>query len=224
MASYGRQVLVIYRQFEEVVPYRDAVLAARLAPVVVEAGRELSLGEYHGLLLTGGTDVDPALYGEIPQPETEEPDRERDEFECALLHQALARDLPVLAICRGLQLMNVAMGGTLIQHLQPPDRHRRKQANRGAPVHAVQVQPGTLLEAATGLAELAVNSRHHQAVKTIGRNLRVSGVDPEDGIVEALECPDHRFALAVQWHPENQVTSDAAQLRIFQSFGAAVNG
>ncbi len=204
-------------------PYRDALIATEIAPQLVEAGSSVSLSEYHGLLLTGGTDVDPALYGETRHPETEEPDRERDDFECALLHQALDRDLPVLAICRGLQLMNVAMGGSLVQHLEPLEHHRRRSADRSVPVHKVKVEPATLLESATGRTELSVNSRHHQAVNTVGRNLRISGADPEDGIVEALESPDHRFVLAVQWHPENQVTSDAAQLRIFQSFGAAVN-
>jgi putative glutamine amidotransferase len=218
----NRQVLVVYREIDRLAPYRAALLAAGINPVPLEAHSHMSLGDYHGLVLTGGTDVDPALYGEARHPETETPDTERDQVEASLYEQALARDLPVLAICRGLQLLNVAAGGNLIQHLDPPDRHRNRNGDRSLPAHSVTIEPGTLLSSIAGTDTWHVNSRHHQAVRTIGENLRVSAFDPEDGTVEALERADRRFVLAVQWHPEDQVFRDAAQLKLFRSFGAAV--
>lgn len=218
----SREILVIYSDPQAVIPYRDALLAADLEPRLTPVGSGVSGQAYGGLLLMGGADVDPAFYGEARQPETEDADPGRDEYESAILREALGRDLPVLAICRGLQLLNVALGGTLVQHLQPVERHRVRTADRGAPAHAVVVEPDSLLSTVTGERTLAVNSRHHQAVKALGRSLRVCGRDPEDGTVEAVEHPGHRFVLAVQWHPEDQVMRDAVQLRIFQSFGAAV--
>jgi len=174
------------------------------------------------LVLVGGNDVDPARYGENRQPETEEPDSERDTAEFSLVAQALERDLPVLAICRGLQVLNVFHGGSLIQHLHPPERHQRTDIDRSLPVHAVTIHPDTLLSAIAGTRTWQVNSRHHQAVRAVGQGLRVSAVDAEDGTVEALERPDKPFVLAVQWHPEDQAPRDPAQARIFQSFGAAL--
>lgn len=215
-------MLVVYREAKALTPYRKALLATGINPVALPASCSMSLGDYFGLVLTGGTDVDPALYGESRQPETETPDTERDAVEAELLEQAFARDLPVLAICRGLQLLNVATGGSLVQHLDPPDRHVRRKGDRSVPVHPVTIEPDTLLANIAGTRTWQVNSRHHQAVKTRGENLRVCAFDPEDGTIEALERPDRSFVLAVQWHPEDQVFRDAAQLKLFSSFGAAV--
>jgi putative glutamine amidotransferase len=203
-------------------PYRDALLAAGLNPVMREANRPLSLRDSKGLVLTGGSDVDPGLYGETRRSETEPPDIERDAVEASLLEEALAQDLPILAICRGLQMLNVSQGGTLIQHLNPPHRHQRTEVGRELPVHAVTIQPDTLLSTIAGADTWQVNSRHHQAVRTVAGNLRVSAIDPEDRTIEALEHPDRRFVLAVQWHPEDQVPVDPRQLRIFESFSAAI--
>ena len=218
----NKRVLVIYREADRVLPYRDALLAAGLDPVMREANRPLSLGDSAGLVLTGGSDVDPALYGEPRQAETEPPDEERDALEASMLEKALAQDLPILAICRGLQILNVSQGGTLIQHVAPLHRHERSDVSHELPVHPVTIQPDTLLSTIAGTNTWEVNSRHHQAVRTVARNLRVSAFEPEDGTIEALEHPDRRFVLAVQWHPEDQARIDPGQLKIFQSFGAAL--
>jgi len=219
----NKQVLVIYREADKVAPYRDALLAAGVNPVLQEANSSLSLNGFEGLVLTGGPDVDPVLYGESRQVATDQPDRERDAVEASLIKEALARDLPVLAICRGLQILNVCQGGTLIQHLLPPQRHQRTDTRRDQAVHEVSIEPGTLLAKIAGANTWQVNSRHHQAVKTVAGNLRVSAVDPEDGTVEALEHPERRFVLAVQWHPEDQALVDPGQLEIFRSFGSALD-
>jgi putative glutamine amidotransferase len=218
----NKQVLVIYREADRVLPYRDALLAAGLKPVMREAKRPLSLCGSEGLVLTGGPDVDPGLYGETSRTETEQPDAERDALEAPLLEEALAQDLPILAICRGLQILNVSQGGTLLQHLNSPHRHQRTDASRELPVHPVTIEPDTLLSTIAGTDTWQVNSRHHQAVRTIAGNLRVSAFDPEDRIVEALDHPDKRFVLAVQWHPEDQARIDPGQWNIFRSFGAAI--
>jgi putative glutamine amidotransferase len=218
----NKRVLVIYREADKVLPYRDALLAAGLDPVMREANRPLSLGDSAGLVLTGGSDVDPALYGEPRQAETEPPDEERDALEASMLEKALAQDLPILAICRGLQILNVSQGGTLIQHVAPLHRHERSDVSHELPVHPVTIQPDTLLSTIAGTNTWEVNSRHHQAVRTVAGNLRVSAFDPEDCTIEALEHPDRRFVLAVQWHPEDQARIDPGQLKIFQSFGAAL--
>jgi len=216
-------ILLVYRDQDDLPPYRKAVEAAELRAACELAAPKLSLANFSGLILTGGTDVDPSLYGEDRHPKTEKSDRERDEVEIRLLNEALARDLPVLAICRGLQLMNVAHGGTLIQHLDPPDRHRVRRPPKSAPAHEVRIEPGTLLSSIAGTETWQVNSRHHQAVKTLGAGLRVSAVDPVDGIVEAIERPDKVFVLAVQWHPENQVFEQPAQLQLFRRFGGVAS-
>jgi gamma-glutamyl-gamma-aminobutyrate hydrolase PuuD len=186
----------------------------------VQAG--LTIGPCAGLLLTGGGDVDPSLYGEIASPETEPPDPKRDAIEAALIDEALARDLPLLAICRGMQLLNVHQGGSLIQHLPTAGRHVRRTSDRSLPAHSVVIQPDTLLARIARTETWQVNSRHHQAVARLAGGFRVCASDPEDGTVEAIELPARRFVLAVQWHPENQALSDPAQRRLFQSFAAAL--
>ncbi|HXA65464.1 MAG TPA: gamma-glutamyl-gamma-aminobutyrate hydrolase family protein [Bryobacteraceae bacterium] len=222
LSSVSKKVLVIYREADKVVPYRDALVAAGIDPVLQGANVSLSLDGFEGLVLTGGPDVDPELYGETRHPETDEPDGERDALEASLLKEALARDLPILAICRGLQILNVCQGGTLIQHLQASQRHQWTGGRRDQPVHEVSIEKGTLLAEIAGKDRMQVNSRHHQAARTVGGNLRVSAVDANDGTVEALEHPGKRFVLAVQWHPEDQALHDAGQLKIFQRFGAAL--
>lgn len=217
----NKPVLVIYREADRIGPYRDALLAAGVNPVMREANGPLSLAGFGGLILTGGSDVDPASYGESPQSETEPPDAERDIVETSLIEEALAQDLPILAICRGLQMLNVSQGGTLIQHLNPADRHEQSDGKRELPVHPVTIQPGTLLRSIAGTDTWQVNSRHHQAVRKVAPNLRVSAFDPADRTIEALEHPDRRFVLGVQWHPEDQARVDSGQLKLFQSFGAA---
>ena len=223
LPALNKQVLVIYRKADKVAPYRDALVAAGLNPVLQEPNGALSLNGFEGLVLTGGPDVDPSLYGESREAQTDQPDSERDAVEAALIKEALARDLPVLAICRGLQILNVCQGGTLIQHLHPPQRHQRTDTRRDQPVHEVSIEPGTLLGQIAGRNTWQVNSRHHQAVRTVGGGLRISAFDSEDGTIEALEHTEKRFVLAVQWHPEDQALVDPGQLEIFRSFGVVLD-
>jgi putative glutamine amidotransferase len=177
------------------------------------------LDDYVGLLLTGGVDVNPSLYGEAAAPETEKPDDERDRVELDLIRQAIERDLPVFAICRGQQIMNVYHGGTLIQHLPAASHHvRRTPRNPALPAHLANVVPGTLLSSLVSEPSLRVNSRHHQAVGRLGEHLTISARDAEDGVIEAVERPDRTFLLAVQWHPENQAATFPEQMALFQAF------
>jgi putative glutamine amidotransferase len=183
-------------------PYLDALRDAGAEPVSVTPALPVdSLNGFGGLLLTGGTDVAPARYGQSPQPETEPSDEARDELELRLLREAIERDLPVLAICRGMQLFNVFHGGTLLQHLEG---HAVRPSDKSRPVHAVEILDGTRLAKIFGVVELQVNSRHHQAVDQAGAGLLVSARSASDEIVEGLERADRRFAVAVQWHPEDQ--------------------
>jgi gamma-glutamyl-gamma-aminobutyrate hydrolase PuuD len=176
-----------------------------------------------GLLLMGGSDVNPARYGEARVGDTEESDDARDELESALIEEALTRDLPLLAICRGLQIFNVQHGGTLIQHLPSTARHRQITENRGTPVHQVEIVPGTALAGIAGRAlHWDVNSRHHQAIDKLGEGLLISARDPEDGTIEAVEQPGKRFVIAVQWHPENMSATDPHQARLFRAFADAL--
>jgi putative glutamine amidotransferase len=198
-------------------PYRRALEMAGLEAVTFEPDAGSSLDTVAGLVLTGGTDVDPALYGAVRAPETEAPDRMRDDFEGELLRAALEHNIPVLAICRGLQLFNVVRGGTLIQHL--PDTSRHKQKTGGAPVHDVVVE-GRMAEV-FGAARVAVNSRHHQAIEWTGEGMVVTARDPDDGVIEGFVVPGAAFAMGVQWHPEDMV-DDERQRRLFAAFAASV--
>jgi putative glutamine amidotransferase len=210
---------------QKVGPYNDALRMVGLQPVPVKSEDSPSLAGVEGLLLTGGRDLDPKLYGQEPATETQEPNAERDQMEMGLLREALDRNLPVLAICRGLQLFNVYHGGTLLQHL-PGDPHRPKKrpADRSKPMHEIIVLPDTRLAAILGQGQHPVNSRHHQAVDSLGSQIQVSAKSVKDEMIEALERPDKTFAVAVQWHPEDQVRTDKAQLELFRAFAKAVNG
>jgi gamma-glutamyl-gamma-aminobutyrate hydrolase PuuD len=218
----SQKVLVVYREIAEVQPYARAIEAAGVTPLLEEARPGITLGSCCGLLLTGGGDVDPALYGETALPETQAPDADRDSAESALIEEALVRDLPLLAICRGMQLLNVHMGGSLVQDLPTTSRHVRRTPDRGLPAHPVVIEPGTMLATIAQRREWQVNSRHHQAVARLGSEVRVSARDPEDGTIEAIELPLRRFVLGVQWHPENQVSETSGQPDLFRRFAAAL--
>jgi putative glutamine amidotransferase len=166
------------------------------------------LDHVRGLLLTGGSDVDPALYSEARQPTLKRVIPERDAFEIALCHEALRRDLPVLAICRGQQVLNVALGGTLYQDIAsqvPGAIEHVGQGARWETAHEAELLPGTRLRAILGNQTLAVNSFHHQAVKQVAEGLVVSARSPVDGVIEGIESCHHGFLLGVQWHPEDFV-------------------
>jgi putative glutamine amidotransferase len=204
-------------------PYEKALRDAGIEPVLIRPGDEIP-ADVSGLVLMGGSDVNPARFGEARLTETENPDDARDQLECDLIDDFIKRDLPVLAICRGLQILNVQHGGTLVQHLESTKRHRVKTPdNPGQPAHKVEVVPGTKLAAIAGEpAALDVNSRHHQAIARLGDGLLVSARDPEDGTIEAVERPDRRFVVGVQWHPENQ-TTDERQRKLFRAFAGALD-
>ncbi len=190
--------------------YRNALRHAGVEPLEDVT----DLRGVDGLLLAGGTDVDPALYGAAREAGTDEPDRVRDGIEGALLDEALVRDLPVLGICRGLQFLNVHLGGTLRQHI---DGHKYPKVRE---VHSVTIAPGSRLEAILATREYVVNSRHHQAAERVGAGLAVTATAP-DGVVEALELPGKRFVLAVQWHPEAR--TDSPDARLFDAFLKALS-
>jgi putative glutamine amidotransferase len=168
------------------------------------------LDRIDGLLLAGGADIDPASYGAEPDPATVGAVPERDAFEIALARRAMERDVPFLAICRGMQVMNVARGGTLIQHL-PDDvghhDHRRVLGTFEDADHDVRLADGSLVARVTGDKVHATKSHHHQGVASIGEGLDVTGWATVDDLPEVLEDPTRTFALGVQWHPEADETS-----------------
>jgi putative glutamine amidotransferase len=176
---------------------------------VSESPRKV-LSEIDGLLLTGGGDIDPVLYGDERHATVEDAEPGRDEFEIDLARRAMAADVPLLAICRGAQVLNVAAGGTLVQDIPSAiasDLSHSIVEPRSAEAHAVHVAPGSRLERALGGSVDAahtcrVNSRHHQSVGRVGSGLVTSATAP-DGIVEAIEKADSEFCVGVQWHPEN---------------------
>jgi len=190
--------------------YLRSVEAAGGLPLVLAPGQPSDapalLDRVQGLLLTGGSDVDPALYGEAPHPRLGKVFRDRDDFELALCREALDRDLPILGICRGHQVLNVATGGTLIQDI-PSDLSggevHDSERDRWERSHDVRILPGTRLREVLGKDRVAVNSFHHQAVKDVGRGLRVSAVSGDGAVVEGIEAEASRFVLGVQWHPES---------------------
>ncbi|MEY2581604.1 MAG: putative glutamine amidotransferase [Ilumatobacteraceae bacterium] len=153
-----------------------------------------------GLVMTGGADPDPSLYGEDPHPELGEVEPGRDEWELGLIRAALDRRLPMLCVCRGAQLLNIALGGTLVQHLEESNTHALWTTSRTDRCHVVQVAAGSRLASLYG-DSLATNSLHHQAVGRPGRGVLVTGT-AEDGVIEGFEVEDRPEVLAVQWHPE----------------------
>lgn len=188
---------------EKIEAYRDRVREAGGEPIDLNGtGSEASALD--GLILTGGMDIAPERHGQAPHPKVKRFDPARDAFELALLTDALARDLPVLAICRGHQLLNVALGGGLLQHIEG-DAHRADYRAPEAPSrwHPVRLARGGRLRELLGADEIEVNSRHHQAVlpKTLATGLAVAALSP-DGLVEAVESRSHRWVTGVQWHPE----------------------
>lgn len=195
--------------------YFEAVQKAGGIPVLLppqpvdDATVDRVLAGLDGVIITGGSDVDPARYGQEAHAETDVPRLERDAWEDALLAGAIDRELPFLGICRGMQLLNVQRGGTLHQHLPEVVGSDRYRIGGGEfAVNEVVVEPGTTVEALLGAAPLEVKSYHHQAVDAVGSGLTVAA-RTDDGLVQAVVLDDVPFGVAVQWHPEEDAAEDA---------------
>lgn len=204
--------------------YAEAIQAAGGTPVFVPpmtpAAAAGLLSRLDGLLLAGGGDIDPMLYGERPVRQVAQVEPARDATELLLAREAIKAGMPVLGVCRGLQVINVALGGTLIQDLptqRRSDIRHAQQAPRHQSTHTVTLEPGSVLGAISQEEELSVNSFHHQAVRELGAGLRACAWAP-DGVVEGLEGEGGGFLVAVQWHPEELWESHPPSQRLFERF------
>lgn len=205
--------------------YVRAVRAAGGLPVLLPPGEDhldAILDLVDGLIFIGGADIDPARFGESPHPRTAGINEEHDEFELALLQRAWERDVPTLCICRGIQVLNVARGGTLYQDLpdQYPDAHMHQQRDqgmqRGDIGHDVALAAGdNPLRRIMGADTIDVNTFHHQAIRDVAPGLEVLATAP-DGVIEAVHDPSRSFLLGVQWHPEGLAAQKAEELALFQ--------
>jgi putative glutamine amidotransferase len=213
-------------RYELRVPYVDAVTRAGGLPFILPYSEdsfciESYLDRISGLVVTGGAfDIPPNAYGETPREGLGPLKPARTAFETELLRGALRRNLPVLGICGGMQLLNVALGGTLFQdigrELRDARNHEQKH-DRTQPQHPIDVKDGTLLADLLGRGQLMVNSTHHQSVRNIGENVVISAVAP-DGVVEAIEARSYAFAVGVQWHPEMLIHSIPTHLGLYRGF------
>lgn len=207
------------------VEYVDAVQRAGGLPLLIPPLAELAgryLEHVDGLVLAGGGDIDPSCYGGTPHATLYGVDAERDRMELALAREASTRRMPILAICRGMQILNVALGGTLVEHL--PDVAGERVAHRAPPrepvPHAVRVQEDSRLAAILGATDIQPMSWHHQGVRQLAPGLRPVAFAPDDTI-EAVEMVEHPELIAVQWHPELTARVDPAQQRLFDALAAA---
>lgn len=208
--------------------YSQAVLNGGGAPLLVPISQDKDslaavCSRIDGLILTGGPDINPRFYKEEPRAGLRDVDEAQDRMEIELTRQALAADLPVFGICRGLQVLNVAMGGTLYQDIErqaPEACNHSPRADRGTVSHKVMIEPHTRLQGILQRRSLWVNSKHHQAVNQPASGLVASAV-ATDGIIEALEASDQTFVIAVQWHPEGLWEKDAAARKLFKALVSA---
>ncbi|MFI5272815.1 MAG: gamma-glutamyl-gamma-aminobutyrate hydrolase family protein [Ktedonobacterales bacterium] len=208
--------------------YIQAVLRAGGAPLLIPPAPAEVLADIasrlDGVLLSGGGDLDPRMYGEQVLPECDPPEVERDELEDFYTRWALQARKPVLGICRGLQILNVVRGGSLYQDIPSqcdrPLRHNCAGEERNYIAHTIQIDPDSQFGAIIGAPTVGVNSFHHQALNALGAGLRVVAT-AEDGIIEAAEMPEFPFVVAVQYHPEAMDDDNAASQRLFAGFVAA---
>lgn len=238
------RILIPLPTYDELTPakygvnqsYINAIVGSGGIPLCIARPSETSLHELlpliDGILLVGGWDIDPERYGEHNTGLTEHIKPERDRVECTLVQFALTNRIPLLGICRGMQVINVALGGSLYQdlltempgalnHDHGHEKSGEQKNPRAIPAHDVAITAETLLATITGQHRLTVNSLHHQGVKTLGNALIAGAVAP-DGLVEAIELPNHPFLLGVEWHPEE--LGDEPSQKIFTAFLAATQG
>lgn len=205
--------------------YMDGILMAGGIPVMLPMTSDREVLEqiaetYDGFLFTGGHDVSPALYGESPAPVCGECSEARDEMEQILFHMVYEMDKPILGICRGIQLINALLGGTLYQDLptQHPSEIKHQQTPPyNNPIHEVEIASQTPLHTLLDQSIISVNSYHHQAVKDLSPRLKAMAFSP-DGLVEAAYAPDKKYVWAVQWHPEFSFLKDPNSRKLFESF------
>ena len=207
--------------------YIDAVQRAGGQPIVVDdvADSKAFLERVDAVVLTGGPDVDPALYGQDRQDTVYGVSRRADDFEIGVTEAAIAGGVPVLAICRGIQVLNVACGGSLYQHiLDHPGvvAHGSPGVPGGARLHEVTLDDDSMTARIMGATRVTASCHHHQSLDRLGEGLRVVG-RATDGIIEAVELDDDSFVLAVQWHPEDTAATDPAQQALFNALIRAVN-
>jgi putative glutamine amidotransferase len=203
---------------ENALRYLSLLSRAGLVPVLITPGTSTALlARLDGLVAPGGPDIAPARYGQEPGPQTEASINDLDALELELVTAARARNLPLLGICRGQQLINVALGGSLHQHVD----HPQWGDDPGTPIHDVEILAGTYLRQALGVDVTAVNSGHHQAVDRLAPSLRRAAVS-SDGCVEAIEAPD-LLVLAVQWHPEEMPDAQSSR-RLVEAFAQWMKG
>ncbi|HPT78682.1 MAG TPA: gamma-glutamyl-gamma-aminobutyrate hydrolase family protein [Candidatus Atribacteria bacterium] len=204
--------------------YYESIIHAGGIPLLIPCSEGLSAEElfdkFDGLLLTGGQDIDPYLYGEEPHPDIGSVYTARDRLEIDLCRKAAEADMPVLGICKGLQVMNVAMGGTLIQDIRSALGEKALCHSQKAPgflsIHDIHISRGSKLGSIFNSETLRVNSFHHQAIKDTGGPLVITA-RAGDGIAEAAESSVHRFFVGVQWHPERMISKAPEMLKLFEA-------
>ena len=209
------------RERRHTAAYRNALIFHGVGLVEIRPGDAVSaLDSVSGVMLTGGGDLDPRHYGQQPHPKAGAPDRERDELDLAVARAALGRDLPILGICRGAQVLGVALGGQLLQDIGSQlagAQEHSASGKGGAPRHWVELAPASRLARIAGTGRIRVNSFHHQANHHLGPGV-IRSAWSEDGVTEAIELEGDRFVVGVQWHPERMWRRSPRQRRLFAAF------
>lgn len=215
----GKDLFRRYMQYKYIHCLRRAgavvqVLPLHNSPNAISA----AIKQCNGFVFPGGPDLQPKLYGQLAKPRCGVPDPKRDEYELALLKAALEAGKPLFCICRGMQLLNVALGGTLFQDIKPQQEYEHLDFfHRAYATHPIELDPDSLLGRLLKSDAVTVNSLHHQAADSIGRGLWIAAESPE-GFPEALEMDDYPFCLATQWHPEHMARHTPLQQGLFQAF------